>query len=126
MSWFALAEFSEGAGAEAQAAERRGAPRRRLQLESVLTTRRPPQKTVVLDLSEAGLMLHAYDDLAVDETFELLLSDAGPVEAQVVWKRNQLYGCKFLTPVTRAMISAALLKARPGPPAPAETAPDGR
>lgn len=110
MSWFALvAEFSEGS----EAVERRAAPRRRLRLESVLSTKRPPSKAVVLDLSEAGLMLHAFDDLAMDETFEVLLPDVGAVEAQVLWKRNTLYGCKFLTPVTRAMISAALLKAQP-------------
>ena len=110
MAWFALvAEFSEGS----EAVDRRGAARRRLRLESVLSTRRPPSKAVVLDLSEAGLMLHAYDDLGVDETFEVVLPEAGSVEAQVVWKRETLYGCKFLSPVSRAMISAALLKARP-------------
>ncbi len=110
MAWFALvADFSE----EAEAIERRGCTRRRLRLESVLSTRRPPSKAVVLDLSEAGLMLHAYDRLDVDETFEVVLPEAGSVEAQVVWKRETLYGCKFLSPVSRAMISAALLKARP-------------
>lgn len=110
MAWFALvAEFSEGQ----EAPERRGPVRRKLRLESILSTKRPPSKAVVLDLSEVGLMLHAYDDLAMDETFEVMLPEAGSVEAQVVWKRNTLYGCKFLAPVSRAMISAALLKARP-------------
>lgn len=111
MAWFALvADFSN----DPRALERREKARRRLRLESVLSTKRPPSKAVVLDLSEAGLMLHAYDDLAADETFEVLLPEVGCVEAQVVWKRNTLYGCKFLSPVSRAMISAALLKARPG------------
>lgn len=116
MAWFALvAEFSEGI----EAVDRRGPARRRLRLESVLSSVRPAAKAIVLDLSEAGLMLHAYDDLDVGETFSVLLPEVGSVEAQVVWRRNTLYGCKFLAPVSRGMISAALLKAR-GASLPAE------
>lgn len=109
MSWFAIvAEF-------ANPAERRGKSRRKLELVAELTAERAPAKVVVLDLSEAGMMLHSHEELEVDETFEVALPEAGLVEAQVVWKRSTLYGCKFLSPVTRGMISAVLLKARPDP-----------
>jgi hypothetical protein len=110
MTWFALvAEFSDGP----EAMERRGPVRRKLKFESVFSSGRPPAKVVVLDLSEAGLMMHANDELGVGETFEVMLPEAGPVEAEVVWRRNTLYGCQFLAPVSRAMISAVLLNALP-------------
>jgi hypothetical protein len=113
MAWFGLtAEFSN----DPQTKEKRGAVRRRLRFESVLAKSRPRSKIVVLNLSEAGLMLHSSDELAVGETFEVTLLEAGPVEARVVWKRFSLYGCEFLTPVTRGMISTVLLKAAPDDP----------
>jgi hypothetical protein len=97
-------------------AEKRSALRRKLEFESVLTTARAPSKVVVLDLSEAGLLLHSGDELTVGETFEVALPQAGPIEARVAWKRVTLYGCEFISPVSKAMISAVLLKAAPGRP----------
>lgn len=116
MAWFALqAEFSDGPdGAGRSRADRRGPRRRKLAFDSLVTRPEPAAKVVVLDLSEAGLMLHAQDDLAVGEVFEVALPEAEAIEARVVWKRTTLYGCKFLSPVSRAMISAIVLKARPG------------
>jgi len=112
MPWFGLvAEFSdEPLGLEVDR-EKRSTVRRKLRFESMLSGARMPSKVVVLDLSEAGLMLHASDDLAVGETFEVELPERGPVEARIVWKRTTLYGCEFLSPVSRAVISAALLQA---------------
>lgn len=60
-------------------------------------------------------MLHAKARLAVDETFVVELPLAGLVEAQVVWRRNTLYGCKFLSPVSNAAISALMRTARRDP-----------
>jgi hypothetical protein len=109
MPWFGLvAEFSS----YPNIVEQRRAIRRKLEFESVLTTSRAPSKVVVLNLSEAGLMLHTKDELAVGETFEVVLPEAGFVETRVVWKRTTLYGCEFLTPVSRGTISAVLLKAK--------------
>ncbi len=108
MPWFGLvAEFSS----DPATMEKRSAVRRKLRFESILTTSRNPSKVVVLNLSEAGLMLHANDALTVGETFEVALLEAGFVEARVVWKRVTLYGCEFLSPVSRGVISAILLKA---------------
>jgi hypothetical protein len=104
-----LAEFSQDEG---QGVDRRAVVRRRLVFESVLTATRPQSKIVVFDLSEAGLMLHCPEKLDVGETFTVELPEAGAVEARVMWKRNTLHGCAFLSPVSRAMISAVLLKAR--------------
>jgi hypothetical protein len=111
MSWL-LAEFAN----ESNAGEKRRGVRRRLRFESLLKGARAPSKVVVLNLSEAGMMLHATEELAVGETFEVALADGAAVEACVVWKRTPLYGCRFVSPVTRGMISAVLLRAEPGPP----------
>ncbi|MBV1686506.1 PilZ domain-containing protein [Novosphingobium sp. G106] len=118
MAWFALqAEFSDGPdGAGRRRADRRTATRRKLAFDSLAVPAGPAAKVVVLDLSEAGLMLHAQDDLAVGEVFEVALPGAEAIEARVVWKRTTLYGCRFLSPVSRGMISAIVLKARSGAP----------
>lgn len=107
MPWIGLvAEFSD----EPEDIERRRAVRRRLHFESILNSDRNPSKVVVFDLSEAGMMLHTTGDLSVGEIFELDLPEAGIVRAKVVWKRVTLFGCEFVTPVSKAAISAVLLK----------------
>lgn len=93
--------------------------RRRLRFESSLACASVSSRVLVLDLSEAGLMLHARDDLAVGEIFEVALAcghahESVAVEACVVWKRGPLYGCRFLTAVSGAMIAAVRLKADTG------------
>lgn len=114
MAWLALvAEFTAASGG----ADRRSPARRKLRFESLLTASRPPAKAIVLDLSQAGLMLHSDQRLAIDETFEVMLPESGPVEARVVWRRNTLYGCRFLSPVSRGIISAVLLRAEHDPAA---------
>jgi hypothetical protein len=110
-----LAEFSP----DRRGQDLRRYARRRLRFESALASAAAPSQVLVLDLSEAGLMLHARDDLAVGEIFEVTLPaghapDTTAVEACVVWKRGPLYGCRFLSAVTGAMIAAVRLKAGTG------------
>ncbi len=108
MPWIGLlAEFSD----EPESVEKRRTVRRKLRFELILNSDRNPAKVVVLDLSEAGLMLHTTGDLAVGEMFELELPESGMVQARVVWKRMTLFGCEFVSPVSKAAISAVLLKA---------------
>lgn len=112
MAWLGLvADFTD----DRESADRRGHVRRTLRIESVLKGARDPSKVAVLNLSEAGMMLHTAEDLAVGETIAIELPEAGIVEARVVWKRVSLLGCEFTVPVTRGAISAALLKADPEP-----------
>lgn len=102
------AEFSDASGG----VDKRSAVRRQLRFESsVVAAERHPSKVVVLDLSEAGMMLNATDELAVGETFQVDLPEAGLVDARIVWKRMTLYGCEFLSAVSRGVISATLLRA---------------
>lgn len=114
MAWLGLVGTFAG---DPATAEKRRATRRKLRLESRLKAARAPTNVLVLDLSEAGLMFHADDELAVGEIFEVELPGAGSAEARVVWRRLTLYGCEFLSSVSKGTISALLLKAEPHRPA---------
>ena len=108
MPWVGiLAEFAS----DAPDKDRRGEIRRKLRLEAVLSGPRPAEKIVVLDVSQAGLLLYAESQIAVGEEFAVDLPLAGDVDARVVWKRNCLYGCQFTSPISRGAVSATLLKA---------------
>ena len=98
--------------------QRTGADQRRrkrlgLRFAASLADPGGPSRAVVLDLSEAGFMMHTRHTLAVGDSFTVELPEAGPVEARVVWKRVTLHGCEFAEPVTRRAISATLLRAAP-------------
>lgn len=116
MAWNGLvAELIENAGPQRGGAkEKRREKRLRLCFEASLADARGASRAVVLDLSRAGFLIHTGHALAVGDTFSVELPEAGPVEARVVWKRVTLHGCEFAKPVSRAAISATMLKA-PGP-----------
>lgn len=94
--------------------EQRREKRLRLCFEANLADARGPTSAVVLDLSLAGFLMHTRQALSVGDRFTVELPEAGPVEARVVWKRVTLHGCEFSEPVSRAAISATMLKAAPG------------
>ena len=84
--------------------------------------RRTPRRTLRLDvdggatatvrnLSETGLLIESPDVLAVGDRVSLDLPVAGTAEARVIWARAPFYGCEFARPVSRAVVSAALLRA---------------
>lgn len=84
--------------------------------------RRTPRRTLRLDvdggatatvrnLSETGLLIESPDALEVGDRVSLDLPVAGPAEARVIWARAPFYGCEFARPVSRAVVSAALLRA---------------
>ena len=64
----------------------------------------------VRNLSETGLLIEADEGFAVGETVTLRLPMADAVEASVIWARAPFYGCEFARPVSRAVVSAALLR----------------
>lgn len=84
--------------------------------------RRTPRRTLRLDveggatatvrnLSETGLLIESLDALEVGDRVSLDLPVAGFAEARVIWARAPFYGCEFARPVSRAVVSAALLRA---------------
>jgi PilZ domain len=90
----------------------RGAARRTLCLALPATTGQDAATTVVIrDLSELGFMIETTAELAVGETFQVDLPQAGMTEARVVWNRNASFGCRFASRVSKGAVSAAMLLA---------------
>jgi hypothetical protein len=91
-----------------ETASRRASPRRKLCLGASLLA--GGQDVVIHDLSATGVLLQtaakleAFDDLDVD------LPEVGPTHAFVVWNSGEYFGCEFARPISRAAISAALLR----------------
>ena len=65
----------------------------------------------VRNLSETGLLIESPDALEVGDRVSLELPVSGTAEARVIWARAPFYGCEFARPVSRAVVSAALLRA---------------
>ena len=90
----------------------RRAARRALRLEVGTTS--PSQEgipTLIRNLSESGLLLETKARLSQGETVAVDLPEAGVTIAEVIWSDGGFYGCEFIRPVTKAAVSAALLRA---------------
>lgn len=95
--------------------DERAAHRRALRLRVPTTSAADAADALVHDLSELGLLLETEIPLDVGERLDVELPETGPVSAWVVWSRGRLFGCSFSQPVTKASVSAALLRSPAGP-----------
>lgn len=93
---------------------RRGEPRRRLQLAAGARQGDRMANVAVLNLSQSGLLLRTDVDLALDEPLMVRLPTGEDHAARVVWSADDLFGCRFLKPLTRAQVSIAEVKADVG------------
>jgi hypothetical protein len=64
----------------------------------------------ILNLSQTGMQIETQSAFEVGEIFYLHLPEIGATPAQIRWNDKDRYGCEFLAPVGKAVISAALLK----------------
>lgn len=99
---------------------------RPLQAEIILDKRRSGRRTVKLatqlelpsaqagalvhDLSGQGLRLETALELDEGETLFVELPYVGAVEARIIWRDGNMCGCEFTTPISQAVVSAALLR----------------
>jgi hypothetical protein len=95
---------------------RRTADRRKLHLPTEGVTTSGTSEVLILNVSKTGLLLETSGDLSEGETIELDFPEATGVRAVVKWSSGSLFGCKFQKPLTRAALSAALLRASFDPP----------
>lgn len=89
---------------------RRGEPRRRLELAAGAKQGERAANVAVLNLSQSGLLLRTDAELALDEPLMVRLPTGNDHAARVVWSADDLFGCRFLKPLSRADVSAAELK----------------
>lgn len=96
---------------DVQTGELRGANRRTLQLD-VQASSSADDATIarVHNLSEKGLLLETIAGLVVGDPIHIDLPHAGPTTAFVVWAEGNFFGCEFKVPVSKATVSAALLR----------------
>jgi transcriptional regulator with XRE-family HTH domain len=96
--------------------ERRSAARRTLRLVThAVPDGGPATPVVVHDLSVSGLLIETDAKLKAGETLAMSLPHGGASEATVVWSSSRFFGCRFTQPLSRAVLSAALLKAEAEP-----------
>lgn len=108
----AIAAHLEGGG---QSDEGRAAPRRTLRFETLGGRESGDVHAVqVHNASSTGLLLESDADLTVGEAIDVVLPQAGPTTARVVWASGTLYGCRFDEPISAATLSAAQLRSDAG------------
>ncbi|GAA4743964.1 hypothetical protein GCM10023264_06490 [Sphingomonas daechungensis] len=65
---------------------------------------------VIHDISTTGVLLQTAAKLEPFDDFEIDLPAIGATSAFVVWNSGEYFGCEFANPVSRAAVSAALLR----------------
>ena len=89
----------------------RRSPRTRILLATSADFPPAGQSTVVIhNLSATGALLETDMVLVVGNTLSVDLPHGGIAQARVAWKCDRYYGCEFGDPISRRVISAALLK----------------
>lgn len=102
-------------------ADGRNAARRTLQLEVQGTTPAGRASNVLIhNMSETGLLIETAAPLAIGDSLQVVMPDAGALPAVVVWVGRGFFGCRFENPVPTATVSAALLRAPVPSPPPAD------
>lgn len=91
----------------------REAERRTLRLTTNVSSTDDTTHALIHDLSESGLMIETSAELSPGDSLFVELPFIGTTEAKVVWRRDNSCGCEFLAPVSRATVSAALLRSTP-------------
>lgn len=96
------------------AVDDRSAVRRTLCLEVEASTSEHLTKARIHNLSETGLLIEAAPGLSVGDMVEVSLPLTDGVSATVIWVDGPYLGCEFERPVSRAVVSASVLRSPPG------------
>lgn len=94
-----------------QSKDRRGSPRRRLSLDLSLET--TGRQVSIHDISMTGMLIETDAGLAPFDDLEIDLPEVGITQAVVVWNSGKFFGCEFKEPLSRAGLSAAVLRSFP-------------
>lgn len=91
--------------------DRRRAPRLLLTLGSELES--CGSSVTIQDLSSTGLSFETSTNLAIGETIEVRLPEMDAAKAIIVRREGCLFACTFERPISKAAVSAALLRSEP-------------
>jgi PilZ domain len=91
--------------------DRREKERHVLQLDVTLAANAQGIDAAVQDLSTAGLRIETEVSLEVGEDILVELVDTQSVEARVVWKNGNVYGCQFRDPIAKRVVGMVVLQA---------------
>jgi len=91
--------------------DRRSSPRRKISLDVGLDA--SGRGVTIHDVSASGMLIETAAKLPLLEAIQIDLPEALGRHAVVVWNSGRYYGCEFREPLSKAAISAALLRSRP-------------
>jgi len=91
-------------------AERRWQTRRDVTIATSAHARESGYDALIRNLSENGLLVETDAPLGVRDSFVVTLPDHGDCEAEVVWVKGALKGCRFHLPVPKCVVSALVLR----------------
>lgn len=94
--------------------KKRGQSRRKLRLATTAVQGDGEATVDVLNISLNGLLVRTSGKLALDEPVMVVLPTQDEHPAHIVWFADDLYGCRFLEPLTQAELSAVMLRSSPG------------
>lgn len=101
-------------------ADQRSAPRRRLKLVAGSQGLDAARPVLIHNLSESGLLIETSAPLKVGEVIDVEFAETGATAARIVRAEGDHYGCRFVSPISRGAVSAALLRSPidrlPAPP----------
>ena len=87
----------------------RAAVRRVLRLEVDAANAEAATRALLHNLSETGVLLETGLPLRVGDRLRAELPHAGATDAVIVRARGSFFGCAFVSPISKAAVSAALL-----------------
>lgn len=100
--------------------DERGSVRFTLRLTTGVTSAADQSRALIHDLSETGMRLISDTSFEIGEPLVIELPLLGSTQARIIWSKENSYGAEFLEPVSKATISAALLRSRPLMPVPGD------
>lgn len=95
---------------EPRAGRARAAARRTLSLRVPALSAGGTDAALIHNLSEHGLRIETHAIVQTGEIIRVELPEAGAVDARIIWTGGGFAGCRFLTPISKATVSAALLR----------------
>jgi len=95
---------------EPRAGRARAAARRTLSLRVPALSAGGTDAALIHNLSEHGLRIETHAVVQTNEIIRVELPEVGAVDAKIIWTGGGFAGCRFLTPIPKAAVSAALLR----------------